>query len=408
MIDQYNVEWASADSSYVKGRDGRSYIDFTSGILVANIGHSNKAVRKAIKSQVDDKLIFSYNNPTKIKKIYLNKLCEFSELGYETKAHLVSSGTESTDACLRVFQHYANKKGKGRRVLSINGNYHGRTLGAAFMGIQGVYQNAYPEILHLFPKIDFPYKHLVEEKDGACYFNDQILSLNKNFNVATELCGIILESFQGWGTWFYPSSFVQAVSDFSKRYEIPLAFDEMQAGFYRTGKKFGFQSYGVVPDLICMGKGMGSGFPIAGLVGRATLLDLPQLGELSSTYSANPLACAAGLATIDFMMKKEFQKKLSENVQLFEDLMGRLAKKHNVILERINYMGMVSSLIFRSTSLGNASELAMNLHNYLAKSGLLVIATGREAIKLAPSLIIGQEDLKKGVQLIDMALGQMH
>ena len=110
---------------------------------------------------------------------------------------------------------------------------------------------------------------------------------------------MILETFQGWGAVFYPKDFVKAAEKFCKDNDIVLTFDEMQAGFARTGKAFGFQHYDVVPDLICCGKGMGNGYPLSGVIGRKDIMDLPEVGNMSSTHSANPMACAVGLAVIE-------------------------------------------------------------------------------------------------------------
>ena len=106
-------------------------------------------------------------------------------------------------------------------------------------------------------------------------------------DISQDICGFMLETFQGWGAVFYPNDFVQSIEDICREYGILLTFDEMQSGFARTGKKFGYEHYDVIPDLICVGKGMGGGVPLSGVLGSNEIMDLPEVGNMSSTHSAN-------------------------------------------------------------------------------------------------------------------------
>ena len=132
--------------------------------------------------------------------------------------------------------------------------------------------------------------------------------MSKKINLYKDISGIILESFQGWGALFYPKEYVKKLGRICKKYKILLAFDEIQAGFGRTGKKFGFEHYDVKPDMICCGKAMGGGIPISALIGKKQYLDIPKIGSMSSTHSANPVACAAGLAVINEINQKKLIK----------------------------------------------------------------------------------------------------
>ena len=129
----------------------------------------------------------------------------------------------------------------------------------------------------------------------------------------------MLETFQGWGAIFYPKEFVKEISKLCKKNKILLTFDEMQAGFARTGKKFGYEHYEVKPDLICCGKGMGGGVALSGVIGKKHIMDLPSVGEMSSTNSANPLACVAGISVIN-EIKKKILKRVNENEIILKGL----------------------------------------------------------------------------------------
>ena len=148
---------------------------------------------------------------------------------------------------------------------------------------------------------------------------------------------MILESFQGWGAIFYPKDFVKAAEKFCKENDIILTFDEMQAGFARTGKAFGFQHYEVSPDLICCGKGMGNGYPLSGVIGKKNIMDLPEIGNMSSTHSANPMACAIGLAVIEEIEKR---KLIEESI-----------RKGNILHSKLNELQELSKGRINSTSI---------------------------------------------------------
>src|SRR3989338_10449758 len=115
----------------------------------------------------------------------------------------------------------------------------------------------------------------------------------------------MLETYQGWGAIFYPPEFVQAIERFAKKYGMLLAFDEMQAGFGRTGKLFGYMHYGVEPDIICCGKGASSSLPLSIVLGIREIMDLPEIGSMSSTHSANPMVCAAGKANLESLLERK-------------------------------------------------------------------------------------------------------
>jgi 4-aminobutyrate aminotransferase-like enzyme len=187
-----------------------------------------------------------------------------------------------------------------------------------------------PNIHH----IDFPYPWLVREEQGEEFFNKQLASLKqRGLNLETDIAGFMLETFQGWGALFYPKSFVKAVRKFTEKNSILLAFDEMQAGFARTGKKFGFEHYEVSPDLFACGKGMGGGVSLSGVIGRSEILDLPDVGNMSSTHSANPLVCAAGLAVLEEIESKNI---VSETARKGEILKNSLKDLKNMFPEIIN------------------------------------------------------------------------
>lgn len=261
MHGQLPLIWDRAEDFSVFDMAGNKWIDFTSTIFVANVGHSNAHVTASIKAVLDHPLYscYAYANPVRAR--YLEKLIAFAGAPFE-KAFLLSAGTEATEAALKLMRMQGQKIGKRRRgIICIEGNWHGRTLGAQMMSSNLAqrewigYQDA--DIHH----IPFPYPWVLNGRDPVAFLEDGLKRLSeKGVDLAQDVCGFMLETFQGWGAVFYPKEFVQAIERLCQQYQILLTFDEMQAGFGRTGKAFGYQHYGVTPDLICCGKGMGGAF----------------------------------------------------------------------------------------------------------------------------------------------------
>jgi 4-aminobutyrate aminotransferase-like enzyme len=408
MQGQFPIIWNKAEDFSVYDIAGNKFIDFTSTIFVANIGHGNKRVSKAITEVLDKPLLSTYAYMSEIRANYLEKLIEFAGPPFG-KAFLLSAGTEATEATLKLIRMYGQKIGKKKPgIVTLNGNWHGRTMGAQMMSSNEA-QKAWigyedPHIHH----IDFPYPWDVTEDQGENFFNSQLEALKKKgVNLETDIAGFMLETFQGWGALFYPKSFVQAIRVFTEKHNILLAFDEMQAGFARTGKKFGFEHYEVSPDLFACGKGMGGGVPLSGVIGRSEIMDLPEVGNMSSTHSANPLVCAAGLAVLEEIEINNLVSETERKGKLLKNLLLDLLNKYPSILNNFYGEGLIASLIFKDHSKHTKSELASQVSEKCMQKGLLVVHTGRESIKLGPPLIITDEAMIEAVQIIDESINEI-
>jgi 4-aminobutyrate aminotransferase / (S)-3-amino-2-methylpropionate transaminase / 5-aminovalerate transaminase len=408
MQGQFPIIWDKAEDFSVYDIAGNKWIDFTSTIFVANIGHGNKRVSAAIKEVLDKPLVSTYAYMSEVRAKYLEKLIEFAGPPFG-KAFLLSAGTEATEATLKLIRMHGQKIGKKRPgIVTLNGNWHGRTMGAQMMS-SNAEQKAWigyedPNIHH----IDFPYPWLVSEEQGEEFFNKQLNSLKqRGLNLETDIAGFMLETFQGWGALFYPKSFVKAIRKFTEENSILLAFDEMQAGFARTGKKFGFEHYEVSPDLFACGKGMGGGVSLSGVIGRSEIMDLPEVGNMSSTHSANPLVCAAGLAVLEEIESRNIVAETARKGKLLKNLLSDLLNKYPLILHNYYGEGLIASLIFKDYSKHAKSELASLVSEKCMQKGLLVVHTGRESIKLGPPLIITDEAMMEAVQIIDESINEI-
>lgn len=406
MHGQLPIVWGKADDYSVYDIANNKWIDFTSTIFVANVGHSNKRVLKAMRSTLDTPLYSCYAYASELRANYLEKLIEFAGKPFE-KAFLLSAGTEATEAALKLMRLYGKKKEKRRRgIICIENNWHGRTMGAQMLS-SNVSQRewiGYQDIdIHHLP---FPYPWKLDGQSGEEFFQNGIVQLiDKGIDLKKDICGFMLETFQGWGAVFYPKDFVKAIQNCCQENDILLTFDEMQAGFGRTGKNFGFQHYGVVPDLIACGKGMGGGVSLSGVIGRTEIMDLPDVGNMSSTHSANPLVCAAGLAVIEELESRNLVSNAEFKGNIFQKELEKLKVKYQDRISNVLGKGMIFALLFKDPDTGLPDGIfATRVSEKCMQKGVLVVHTGRESIKLGPPLTIPLEAILEGVSVIDEAI----
>lgn len=406
MHGQLPLVWDRAEDYSIYDAAGNRWIDFTSTIFVANVGHSNPRVTAAMKETLDRPLYGCYAYANENRARYLEKLVAFAGAPFE-KAFLLSAGTEATEGALKLMRMNGQKEGKRRRgVICIEGNWHGRTMGAQMLSSNLAqrewigYQDA--DIHH----IPFPYPWTLKGRTPEAFLDESLSKLEKaGIDLAQDICGFMLETFQGWGAVFYPPEYVQAIERVCRKHGILLTFDEMQAGFGRTGKAFGYQHYGVTPDLICCGKGMGGGVPLSGVIGRAAIMDLPDVGNMSSTHSANPLVCAAGLAVIEEMENRNLIVETERKGTLLFAALHKLQARFPARISHLLGRGLISAVLFKHPETGEADgPFTSQVAELCMQKGLLVVHTGRESIKIGPPLTITDEALLEGVEVLGEAI----
>ena len=407
MHGQLPVVWDRANNFQVYDAQGNCWIDFTSTIFVANAGHGNPRIVEAVKKVLDKPLLHTYTYLSQERLDYLDLLVEKTPKQFE-KVFMLSAGTEATECALKLMRERGIKKGKRKGVVvCIEGNWHGRTLGAQMMGWNPAQKKwiGYhdPNILH----IPFPYPwDSIAMADPRQFFKDGIESLCEEHGLdpKKDLCGFMLETFQGWGAVFYPPEFVQALSEFAKEREILLTFDEMQSGFGRTGKLFGYMHYGVEPDLLCCGKGASSGFPLALVLGSAEVLDIPDIGSMSSTHSANPIVCAAGKANLECLFDDGLIEASRDLGITFHEELEKIRCRFAEHLSWVEGKGLLAALIFKDQNGNPLVSLCDAIAELCMQSGLLVVHTGRESIKLAPPLSISKEAMLEGLSVLEQSI----
>lgn len=404
MHGQMPVVWDRAGDFQVHDAWGNTWIDFTSTIFVTNAGHGNPRIIEAIKRVADKPLLHTYTYANKERADYLEYLIENTPPQFQ-KAFFLSAGTEATECGLKLMREYARLKSKRRPgVICFEGNWHGRTMGAQMMGWNPGQKEWIgfldPNIYHL----PFPYPWRKDAMDDpAGYFRKGMEALIEEHDLdpKQDLCGFMLETFQGWGAVFYPPEFVQEVEKFAHEHDILLAFDEMQAGFGRTGTMFGYQHYGVEPDILCCGKGAGSGVPLSIVLSNARVMDLFEIGSMSSTHSANPMVCAAGKANLEALLEDGLIENSKVLGTLFHARLNEIKKRFPNHISWILGEGLVAGVIFTDPNGNPLAPLCDKICELGMQRGLLTVHTGRESIKLAPPLSINEEALLEGLETFE-------
>jgi 4-aminobutyrate aminotransferase-like enzyme len=403
MHGQMPVCWDSASDYQVFDSYGNIWIDFTSTIFVANAGHAHPRIKKALMEMIEKNLLHAYNYPTEIRAKFLKKLIEVTP-GYFEKAYLMSAGTEATECLIKLMRMHGKKIDKQRPgIISFQGAYHGRTMGAAQIGGTAQSQEwiGYKDP-NIF-QIPFPYESSLNGVTPKEKFYQDIDALIKQgVNFETDICGIILESYIGWSAGFIPKDYVQEMSKFCRKNRILLAFDEIQGGFGRTGKWFVYEHYEVEPDLIACGKGISSSMPLSAVLGKSDVMDLPAIGSMSSTHSANPLSCAAGLANLEVLCSENLIEASRNKGMFLRKRLLDIQKRSEGYIKEVTGTGLLAALIFQNPETKLPETLLPSLVCEKAmESGLLLIHTGRESIKIAPPLTIPLDALEEGLNVLE-------
>ena len=401
MHGQVPLIWDKAEGFQIYDKWGNKWLDFTSTIFVANAGHGNKKIINALKKILDKPLLHTYTYASEERVNYLNYLIDNTPSQFE-KAFLLSAGTEATEAALKLMRLNGEKQKKNKGgIICFNGNWHGRTLGAQMMSGNKEqkewigYQD--PNIYH----IEFPYPWSTDNPRE--FFKTEINKLltKEKIDPKKDLCGFMLETFQGWGAVFYPKEFVEEIFAFAKDNDLLITFDEMQSGFGRTGKLFGYEHYGVEPDIICCGKGASSGLPLSIVLGSKEIMDLPDVGSMSSTHSANPLVSVAGHENLKTLIEDGLIDNSEKLGKIFHKKLNEIKDRYPEYIKYVFGEGLIAGLVFIDKNGNLLQDLCDAIAEKAFQRGLLVVHTGRESIKLAPPLSITDEALYEGIEVLE-------
>ena len=414
MSGQPPVIWDKAVGYNVYDRWGNKWIDFSSGVVVANAGHCNPEVQKAALDIIQHGLMHSYLFPNEARAKLVARISELVPIP-DNRVFLLSTGAESTECAIKLAKTYGLTKSQNkRRIVTFDDCFHGRTMGAQLAGGTPSAKEWIGTLDPDFVQVPFPNAFRYEWADESrADYSDQVCfdhflaSLKEKGVQPDEIAGIMTETFQGGWVQLMPSGFVKMLRAFCDAHDILMIFDEVQAGFGRTGKLFGFMYADVTPDLICCGKGISSGMPLSCVVGRADVMNLYGPNKMTSTHSGNPVCAAAALASMNYIVEHHLVDNSYNLGSVCKERLTAMQKRFPENIGFVSGCGLAWAVVFTKPGTKEMDgDLATRIVELSMQRGLLFFApVGNGAtLKVVPPLMINEKALLEGLDVFASAV----
>jgi [amino-group carrier protein]-gamma-(L-lysyl/L-ornithyl)-L-glutamate aminotransferase len=372
LYQKFPVRIERGKGAYVWDTSGKEYIDCMGGYGVALVGHCNPRVVEAIKNQAEKLIVCHMSLYNDTREDFLTKTAAIAPQGLN-KIFFSNSGAEAVEAALKFSRRYTGKPG----IISMNGGYHGKTFGA----LSVTYSEKYRK----------PFMPLLEGVKFLPYTNPNIEDA-----IDDSIGTVIVEPIQGeTGIILPPDRLLQNMREVCTKHNIILIFDEIQSGFGRTGKMWAGEHWKTVPDIMCLAKGIAGGVPIGLTLCKPEIVEAMRVGEHSSTFGGNPLACAAGSATIEALLEDKLVENAAALGNYFKEGLLILKDRHKIVRE-VRGIGMMLAV-----------ELRFDVKNVLLdgiRNGLLMLYSGKNILRLLPPLVMEKRTVSTALEIIDNLL----
>ncbi|WP_316570290.1 acetylornithine transaminase [Neobacillus sp. YIM B06451] len=376
---RFPISLAKGKGSHVWDTEGNKYLDFTSGIAVCNLGHVPDEVKNEVQKQLDQLWHCSnlYNIPAQEE---LAKLLVENSFGEQV--FFCNSGAEANEAAIKLAKRYARKiKGNDSpEIITFRQSFHGRTMATLTATGQEKIQDGFSPLLPGFRYLQF---------------ND-MASLGEIRE--SNACAVLLELVQGEGGVIPANpAWVKELEAICREKGMLLMIDEVQTGIGRTGPLFAYEQYGIVPDVISLAKGLGSGFPIGAIIAGKEAAKGFEPGSHGSTFGGNPLAATAGLATVKAVLDGAILEKAAGLASYLDEGLAELKAKHSVVKE-IRGLGLLKGIKID----GNALDIVKTAMG----EGLLILTAGPDVIRILPPLTASKEEVDQFLDILDKVLNK--
>lgn len=375
------VQFAKGKGVYLYDTDGHKYLDFGAGIAVNNLGYAHPAYTKAIKKQVE-KLhmgLCYVADPQRMEAAEtILAVSEFDQVFF------CSTGAEAVEGALKTARKWAREtKGPDcHEFIYVRNSFHGRTMGALSVNGQRQYREGFEPLL--------PGTHEAE-------FNN-LASIEKL--VGTKTAAIIVEPVMGEGGIVAATQdFLEGLRALCDSHNIALIFDEVQCGMGRIGTIFAYEHYNVVPDLICLAKGLGAGFPVGAFMGKRKFTSHITPGSHGSTYGGNPLACTVVTTVLKEMLKPGFLENVDKTGATLKSGLEQIARETNLI-SNVRGLGLMLAADYNG---GPVKDFVKKL----LKNGLVALSCGENSLRFVPPLILTEKQAREGLSIIKKTLDQI-
>jgi len=373
------LEIKRAKGSYIIDQNGKKYLDFIAGVSACSLGHRHPAIVRAMKKQMNRYMhVMVYGEYVQSPAVELCKLLAKHLPSSLEVTYLTNSGTEAIEGAMKLAKRVTGKSG----FIAAKNAYHGSTQGAlSLLGVEKQKEGYGP----LLPEVEFITFNAFEELE----------------KITTETAGVVLETIQGGGGFILPATdYLLAVKKRCEEVGALLILDEIQPGIGRTGKLFAFEHYGVTPDILVIGKGLGGGMPIGAFCSSSQnmeqLTHSPSLGHIT-TFGGNPVIAAAGLATLQTIINKKIMAEIDAKEALFRELLVHPK------IKQINGRGLMLAPI-----LENPEQVSKVVFSCMEKGLILFfLLWEKKGIRLSPPLNISKREIQKGCKILLEALEEL-
>lgn len=396
-----------ASNSEIWDVEGRRFIDFASGIAVLNVGHVHEKVKAAVEAQLD-----KYWHPAfqvMPYEPYLELAERLNALAPGDGPHktiFLSTGAEAVENAVKIARAHTKRPG----VVTCTGGFHGRTLlTLAMTGKVAPYKIGFGpmpgEVFH----VPYPIAYHGITVEDSLHALDYLFKSDLD---PSQVAAIVIEPVLGEGGFYVaPPEFLQRLRALCDQHGIVLVADEIQAGFARTGKMFGIEHSGVIPDLMTVAKSLAGGLPLSGVIGKAQIMDAPAPGGLGGTYGGNPVACAAALAVLDVIEEENLMARAQSIGETLRARFGAMAKTEEFqCIGDIRGLGAMTAieLVKDREARTPAPELTKAVTQHALRNGLVLLSCGiyGNTVRVLAPLTISEETLAEGLDLFETSFRQ--
>jgi 4-aminobutyrate aminotransferase-like enzyme len=378
-------------------------------VLISNAGHGRKEIRAALREVIDHGLLASYVFVHERRARLAEMLRALSPDPQKYRVFLLSTGSEATENCIKLSKTYARAKHGPQKKYFVTFHYafHGRTMGAQLAGGIERQKEWMVDRDRTFVQVPFPDGYKNEDTSFGLFLK----TLAEESVLPQDIAGVMTETYQGGGPDFLPVEYAQKLEAFCREHDIVMCYDEVQAGFGRTGKMFGYEHYGVRPDLIACGKGISSSLPISAVIGREDIMGLYGPGSMTSTHSGSPLPVAAAIANLEIILKENLAERAARLGEILMPELRRIREKHPEVLGCLQGKGLVAGIqVVKPGTKTPDPDMALRINIACFQKGLLMFApvgARGECLKIAPPLTITEDALRESLQVFEEAVDEV-
>ncbi len=368
--------------SWVWDKDGKKYLDYTTGIAVTNLGHSHEKILQTINEQIQNIIhtsnLFNIESQAKLAKILV-------ENSFADKTFFCNSGTEAVEAAIKLARKWGKQNGNNYKIISTLGAFHGRTFGSLSATGTRKYQEGYAPLL-----------------DGFIFAEYGNPDAIKELMLEEPICAVILEPIQGEnGVIIPPDGYLKKVRELCNENNILLILDEIQIGLGRTGKLFGYQNYDIEPDIMAIAKALGNGIPCGAILAKEEVAQHFTPGSHGTTFGGNPLAMSSACTVIETIVEEDLLTNCNSMGNHFLELLDTLKNEYKEYIKEVRGKGLILGIEFFN------KEFAKKVFQVCIDKGLLLILTIENVFRILPPLNTSIDEVNYAIKVINESIKEV-